>query len=79
MFANSYLGEDVHIRFRPSFFPFTEPSVEVDYFWNGNWVEFGGAGMVDPTCYLRLVTIPKKCLALPLVSALSDCVCVAMP
>jgi phenylalanyl-tRNA synthetase alpha chain len=48
MFATSYLGEDVHIRFRPSFFPFTEPSVEVDYFWNGNWVEFGGAGMVDP-------------------------------
>lgn len=48
MFATSYLGSDVHIRFRPSFFPFTEPSVEVDYFWNDNWVEFGGAGMVDP-------------------------------
>src|SRR5688572_32872084 len=41
MFATSYLGEDVHIRFRPSFFPFTEPSVEVDYSWNGGWVEFG--------------------------------------
>ncbi len=48
MFATSYLGSDVHIRFRPSFFPFTEPSVEVDYLWNDNWVEFGGAGMVDP-------------------------------
>ncbi len=48
MFATSYLGSEVHIRFRPSFFPFTEPSVEVDYFWNDNWVEFGGAGMVDP-------------------------------
>ena len=48
MFATSYLGEDVTIRFRPSFFPFTEPSVEVDYLWNDNWVEFGGAGMVDP-------------------------------
>ncbi|MCP3694746.1 MAG: hypothetical protein GY917_21290, partial [Planctomycetaceae bacterium] len=40
--------EDVHIRFRPSFFPFTEPSVEVDYLWNDQWIEFGGAGMVDP-------------------------------
>lgn len=48
MFATSYLGEDVHIRFRPSFFPFTEPSVEADFWWNDEWVEFGGAGMVDP-------------------------------
>ncbi len=48
MFATSYLGSDVHIRFRPSFFPFTEPSVEADFSWNGNWIEFGGAGMVDP-------------------------------
>jgi phenylalanyl-tRNA synthetase alpha chain len=48
LFASSYLGRDVHIRFRPSFFPFTEPSVECDYFWNGGWTEFGGAGMVDP-------------------------------
>jgi phenylalanyl-tRNA synthetase alpha chain len=48
MFATSYLGSDVHIRFRPSFFPFTEPSVEADFSWNGDWVEFGGAGMVDP-------------------------------
>ncbi|MCH5374422.1 MAG: phenylalanine--tRNA ligase subunit alpha, partial [Planctomycetes bacterium] len=48
LFATSYLGDDVHIRFRPSFFPFTEPSVEVDYHWNDQWIEFGGAGMVDP-------------------------------
>ncbi len=48
MFASSYLGSDVHIRFRPSFFPFTEPSVEADFSWNDDWVEFGGAGMVDP-------------------------------
>lgn len=48
LFATSYLGDDVHIRFRPSFFPFTEPSVEADYHWNDKWVEFGGAGMVDP-------------------------------
>jgi phenylalanyl-tRNA synthetase alpha chain len=48
LFANSYLGGDVKIRIRPSFFPFTEPSVEADYYWNGKWVEFGGAGVVDP-------------------------------
>jgi phenylalanyl-tRNA synthetase alpha chain len=50
LFASSYLGEDVKIRFRPSFFPFTEPSVEVDMLWHEGqrWVEMGGAGMVDP-------------------------------
>jgi phenylalanyl-tRNA synthetase alpha chain len=48
LFASSYLGSDVHIRFRPSFFPFTEPSVEADMSWNNGWMEFGGAGMVDP-------------------------------
>jgi phenylalanyl-tRNA synthetase alpha chain len=48
LFATSYLGHDVHIRFRPSFFPFTEPSVEADMSWNDDWIEFGGAGMVDP-------------------------------
>jgi len=50
LFAQAYLGTDVTIRFRPSFFPFTEPSVEVDMLWHGGdrWVEMGGAGMVDP-------------------------------
>jgi phenylalanyl-tRNA synthetase alpha chain len=50
LFCQSYFGgqEDMHIRFRPSFFPFTEPSVEVDMNWQGGWMEMGGAGMVDP-------------------------------
>lgn len=48
LFATSYLGDEVPVRIRPSFFPFTEPSVEADYYWNGKWVEFGGAGIVDP-------------------------------
>ena len=49
MFCQAYFGEgDVHIRFRPSFFPFTEPSVEVDMSWSTGWMEMGGAGMVDP-------------------------------
>lgn len=53
MFARSYLGHDVRVRFRPSFFPFTEPSVEVDMSWIGGnrWVEMGGAGMVDPNVF----------------------------
>lgn len=49
MFCQSYFGEqDVHVRFRPSFFPFTEPSVEMDMSWHSGWMELGGAGMVDP-------------------------------
>lgn len=57
MFCQAYFGgddDDVHIRFRTSFFPFTEPSVEVDMNWpkkaggTGGWMEMGGAGMVDP-------------------------------
>ena len=48
LFGMSYFHGDVHIRFRPSFFPFTEPSVEIDMSWEGGWIEMGGAGMVDP-------------------------------
>lgn len=48
MFAKAYLGHAVGIRFRPSFFPFTEPSAEVDMAWGDDWLEIGGAGMVDP-------------------------------
>lgn len=44
-------GDDVSIRFRPSFFPFTEPSVEVDMKWNGKWLELGGAGLVNPKVF----------------------------
>ncbi len=51
LFARSFLGPDVEIRFRPSFFPFTEPSVEVDMKWGDNWMEIGGAGMVDPNVF----------------------------
>lgn len=42
------LGEDTEIRFRPSYFPYTEPSVEVDAKYKGKWLELGGAGMVHP-------------------------------
>jgi phenylalanyl-tRNA synthetase alpha chain len=39
---------DIDIRFRPSYFPFTEPSAEVDVRWKGRWLEVMGCGMVDP-------------------------------
>jgi phenylalanyl-tRNA synthetase alpha chain len=39
---------DLPIRFRASYFPFTEPSAEVDLQWNGRWLEVMGCGMVDP-------------------------------
>jgi len=49
-FVEELLG-DCPIRFRPSFFPFTEPSAEVDVFWKGRWLELGGCGMVDPNVF----------------------------
>ena len=51
-FARAYFGPEAEVRMRPSFFPFTEPSAEVDMkmrvkgAWQ--WVELGGCGMVDP-------------------------------
>jgi phenylalanyl-tRNA synthetase alpha chain len=52
-FCKTYFGPDVATRLRPSFFPFTEPSAEIDVqFHNADgttrWVELGGCGMVDP-------------------------------
>lgn len=46
--VRSLLGPDADIRFRASYFPYTEPSVELDCRYNGNWLELGGAGMVHP-------------------------------
>lgn len=47
VFLEAMFG-DVPIRFRPSYFPFTEPSAEVDIQWQGRWLEVLGCGMVDP-------------------------------
>lgn len=43
--------DDLEVRFRPSFFPFTEPSAEMDMSWNGGWLEIGGCGMVHPEVF----------------------------
>ncbi len=40
--------DDLQVRFRPSFFPFTEPSAEMDMSWGEKWLEIGGCGMVHP-------------------------------
>jgi phenylalanyl-tRNA synthetase alpha chain len=62
-FAKTYFGQDIEMRFRPSFFPFTEPSAEVDISCSickrkgcsvcsySGWVEVLGAGMVDPNVF----------------------------
>ncbi|MGA2059415.1 MAG: phenylalanine--tRNA ligase subunit alpha [Thermoguttaceae bacterium] len=60
LFARSAFADDVHIRFRPSFFPFTEPSVEVDMSWQGGWIEMGGAGMVDPNVLTAVGYDPEE-------------------
>lgn len=46
--ARALFGEDVEVRFRPDFFPFVEPGVEVAIRWGDRWLELGGAGMVHP-------------------------------
>ncbi|MBW4482631.1 MAG: phenylalanine--tRNA ligase subunit alpha [Tildeniella torsiva UHER 1998/13D] len=47
VFLEALYGE-IPVRFRPSFFPFTEPSAEVDVEWQGKWLEVLGCGMIDP-------------------------------
>ncbi|HEV8293346.1 MAG TPA: phenylalanine--tRNA ligase subunit alpha, partial [Tepidisphaeraceae bacterium] len=49
-FVRAYFGSTAKIRFRPSFFPFTEPSAEVDVWFEDRqkWIELGGCGMVHP-------------------------------
>jgi phenylalanyl-tRNA synthetase alpha chain len=51
--------DDLRVRFRPSFFPFTEPSAEMDMSWNGGWLEIGGCGMVHPNV-LKHVSIDSE-------------------
>lgn len=48
VFLQEMFGEDLPMRFRTSYFPFTEPSAEVDVLWKGKWLEVLGCGMVDP-------------------------------
>jgi phenylalanyl-tRNA synthetase alpha chain len=59
-FAKSIFGNNVQTRLRPSFFPFTEPSAEVDIFFNGRWIEWGGCGMVNEKVLIACGVDTKK-------------------
>ncbi|HNW71564.1 MAG TPA: phenylalanine--tRNA ligase subunit alpha [Candidatus Paceibacterota bacterium] len=59
-FYKKMLGEDTNLRFRPSFFPFTEPSIEFDLKYKGKWIEMGGAGMVHPIVLKNCGVDPLK-------------------
>lgn len=53
--------DDLQVRFRPSFFPFTEPSAEIDIMGeNGKWLEVGGCGMVHPNVLKNVDIDPEK-------------------
>ncbi len=71
-YAKAMFGPDVKVRFRPHFFPFTEPSVEYDFScmlcggkgcrvckYNG-WLEISGAGMVDPEVFKAVDYDPEE-------------------
>jgi phenylalanyl-tRNA synthetase alpha chain len=64
-FIKQLFGENVKYRFRASFFPFTEPSAEVDIWWEakgkeGRWLEILGCGMVDPNVLNNLEIDSEK-------------------
>jgi phenylalanyl-tRNA synthetase alpha chain len=59
-FYKKMLGEDTLIEFRPSFFPFTEPSIEVFAKFKGKWLELGGSGMLHPNVLRNLGLDPAK-------------------
>ncbi len=71
-FAREMMGPEIGVRFRPHFFPFTEPSVEVDFTCHvckgkgcrvckqSGWIEIAGAGMVDPRVYEHVGYDPEN-------------------
>lgn len=58
-FLQAMFGEELPIRFRGSYFPFTEPSAEVDVQWQGRWLEVMGCGMVDPNVLKKVGYDPE--------------------
>ena len=60
-FVECFFERDVKLRFRPSYFPFTEPSAEVDILWSdGKWLEILGCGMVHPNVLFNAGVDPSK-------------------
>lgn len=67
LFARAMFGDDVRMRFRASYFPFTEPSAEADIWWDqpdhpdgGMWLEILGCGMVDPNVLANVGIDPER-------------------
>jgi phenylalanyl-tRNA synthetase alpha chain len=70
--VKEFFGASLGVRLRPSFFPFTEPSAEVDMAWvfctgkgcktckQTGWIEIGGCGMVDPEVFKSVDLNPEK-------------------
>ena len=59
-FLEDFFGEEVELRFRPSYFPFTEPSAEADIRWKKKWLEVLGCGMVHPNVLKGVGVDTKK-------------------
>ncbi len=61
IFLKTFFGREMRVRFRPSYFPFTEPSAEVDVEWGDRgWLEVVGCGMVHPNVFRKVHYDPKK-------------------
>lgn len=59
-FYKKMLGDDVEVEFRPSFFSFTEPSIEVFAKFKGKWLEMMGSGVIHPNVLRNCGLDPKK-------------------
>ncbi len=59
-FAKEMFGAETKVRFRPSYFPFTEPSAEMDISWKNGWLEILGSGLVDPNVLQNCGIDPKE-------------------
>lgn len=59
-FLQKMFGPEIDVKYRASYFPFTEPSIEVDVFFKGKWLEVLGCGMVDPVVLEAVGLDPKK-------------------
>ena len=59
-FLQTMFGAETPVRFRPSYFPFTEPSAEVDIQWGDGWLEILGCGMVHPNVFRSVGYDPEQ-------------------
>lgn len=59
-FLQALFGEDVKVRFRPSYFPFVEPGGEIDVYRNGRWMEVLGCGMIHPVVLENVGYDPER-------------------